>query len=182
MWTLLISIAVTAVLALLFHAWLRDHEDRKIEALHCWADITGWRVRDAPRETPDGGKPMLSLEGGRDGYPLVLQWTVGDEWVTTVCHATLRRDHPASTLRRRPFARRLPIQERYADSEGLPPATRDVLGATSADSWHLSGWDLTATRQDWLGPKQIDAFIGEVVAVSAALDGPESDKTSLRAT
>lgn len=118
---LLISIVATAVLAVLFHAWLCRYEDCQVAALHRWADSAGWRVRAAPvrstlpaswPEHPSAtwGTPSVSLDGEHDGYPLILEWisgdSKGDAWSATICYTTLRRDHPTSTPRRRPFARK----------------------------------------------------------------------------
>jgi len=179
---MLISIGAAIVLAVLFHAWLRGKEDRHVQALLRWADSTGWRVRTAPArstlpaswpEYPPAawGNPLVSLDGERDGYPLVVEWILGDEWVATVCYATLRRNHPTSTLRRKMFARRLPPQERFSAFGNLSSTVRDVLSTASVDSWQLSGRHLAAMNRDWLGPTRIDALISEVIAAGTAIDG-----------
>ncbi len=186
--TLLISIVVTIVLAVLFHAWLRRGEERRAEALRQWADSAGWRVRSAPARTTMPSPwveyppavsltPMASLDGERDGYPLILEWIFDDEHMATVCYATLRHEHPRLTLRRRPFAGRRPPHERYTEFGRLPTAAREVLDATSVDFWQVSGRDFAAIRLTCLVPSQIDAFLGDVIAMTTAIDEATPDES-----
>lgn len=180
--TMLISFAVTAVIASLFYAWLSDRRDRRVRARLQWAGSAGWRLRSAPAGTTlpaswpeyppaEWGKPETTVEGECDDYPLVLEWIADEgEWAATVCYITLRQNHPTSTAERRLFARRLPPPERHTIFGSMPGTARDVLSATSVDALRLSGQHLVAARHVWLKPDQIDTFLREVLAVSAAVD------------
>jgi hypothetical protein len=177
---MVISILITAVLAVLFYSWLRRVHERRLEELRRWAESAGWRVRPAPmRETMPAswpefppatwGSPSLSIEGERDGHPLVLEWITSDEWSATVCYAALEHDYPNSTLRRRPFSSGYPPHERFEKSGDLLSRAGDAFGSVSAESWQLSGGFLAAAHEVWLPPTRIDAFLAEVTGVCAAI-------------
>jgi len=181
----LLSVVITGVLAIVVYAWVRRRDHRLVTALRAWAEASGWRARPGPAPLvlpstwPDypaaAGNPLLTLDGQRQGYPLILQWVTQVESRATACYVTLHRDHATTKIRRHALARYLPPEERHEVVGRLSPDARAALRSTAAHSWQLSGRYLVAVRDGWLAPDRIESLLQDVTTVAAAIDGSLSE-------
>jgi len=157
--------------------WAADHGWELSTDRSDVAALQGWTQR--PSSTAAHELPIL--HGRHHDHPVAVLFEsvpAGDgESAETRCVARLRRHHSSVRVRRRAFSgyRRFVIKK---GSAGLSRTAMEAIAVSRIPSWWIIGDYVVATDdRGWRTPESLDAFVGAVAAVAAALDAADESAT-----